>query len=114
MYLLEAIKRAEELRPGAGSEEYTAQSVWSLEQIFAGVTGKSVGECPYPYDAPLSIGSPYDLAYVYYAAAQNDLSAGDAELYDLDSALYNAAFSAAAARFRRNNRPKNSVNFKTV
>ena len=114
MYLLEAIKRAEELRPGAGSEEYTAQSVWALEQIFAEKLGKTPVECPYPHDAPLSIGAPFDLAYVYYAAAQNDLSAGDTELYDLDSALYNAAFSAALSRLRRNTRPKKSVVFKTI
>ncbi len=114
MYLLEAVKKASELRPGAASEREVAESVWRTEQIYAERRGEKAAECPYPYDAPLSIEPPYDDAYVFYAAAQTDLQNCDTELYENDAALADASLKAALARFRRDNRPPRSGGFKTV
>ena len=112
MYLLEAVLKVKDLRPGAFPDKSIAESVWRLETLFAEKSGEETKSCPYPYDAPLSIKPPYEDAYIYYAAAQSDVFNEDFDLYENDSALANEALRAALARMRRENRPKKTNAFK--
>jgi hypothetical protein len=52
-------------------------------------------------DDSLVVPVPYDRLYVWYLCAIIDLAQGDLQLYELDMALYNAAFQDYAKWFLR-------------
>lgn len=113
MNLLEAIDKANDLRPNAVRDEHKAMWIYQLEGDFAEMYGIDPPVSPYPNDDELLIPHPYDEVYVLYLCAMIDNANEEVPLYQNDMALANAAINRAKAAFRRHNR-KRFHNWRTI
>jgi hypothetical protein len=112
MKLKEAIKRADEIRPNAISDELKAAWIYEVEGQIAEMMGRDAPANEFPKDAPLLMPSPHDNIYYLYCAAMIDFAQQDTETYYNDMTLYNAAMSDACGWYRRHNMPTSCGNWR--
>ena len=112
MKLKEAIKRADEMRPNAISDELKANWVQAVEGGIAELMGAILPEQTFPRDKELLMPAPFDEVYCLYVCAMIDHVQQDSEMYYNDMTLYNALMQDARAYYRRHNTPKASGNWR--
>jgi len=102
MKLLEAIARADELRPNAISNSMKASWVYQLEGELAEMIKIPYPINPFPEDAVLVMPYPKDNIYELYLCAMIDNAQEDTELYMNDMSVANAAIDDAKKWYMRN------------
>ena len=112
MKLKEAIKRADEIRPNAISDELKAAWIYEVEGHIAEMMGRDAPENDFPKDAPLLMPAPYDNIYYLYAAAMIDHAQQDSETYYNDMTMFNAALTDAKGWYSRHNMPTSFGNWR--
>lgn len=112
MTLLDSIRRADELRPNAISNDIKAGWVFELEGRLAEYTKENAPENTFPEDSVLSIPSPYDNVYELYLCAMIDYYNQESSLYQNDMEVYDTAFKETIAWIRRTNRLASAGNWK--
>lgn len=105
MTIKQAIARADALRPNALAEERKADWAEELEGRLALVMGTEVPARRWPQDRTLTMPAPYDSVYELYLCAMIDWANQETGLYANDMALFNAAWNAALAWWRREHDP---------
>lgn len=113
MRVKEAIRRADELRPNAISEERKAAWVLELEGRLALARGVPYPSGAWPDDFELTMPPPYDQVYERYLCAMTDLANQETDLYANDMALFETTFSAAVAWWRREHIPERGGSWKS-
>lgn len=106
MKVSQAIKQADDLRDNTLSEEQKAAWLYNLDGEIAEIIAVDLPENVWPEDRELLMPSPHDELYVLYLAAQIDYYNREIKQYANDMAVFNEAFNAACAWWRRNNCPK--------
>lgn len=107
MKLLEAIARADMLRPNAIDNSIKADWVWELEAEIAEVMDVDLPENPYPNDSDeLLMPTPKDNIYPLYLCAMIDLTVEDTALYANDYVVANDAITEAKKWWRRHHLKK--------
>lgn len=96
MTLLDAIARADGIRPNSVPAEVKAGWVQEVEEIFCEMTGKE-SENKFPENRELLM----DNGYVFYVCAMIDLANKDTELYMIDRAKADEEIKAVRAAYRR-------------
>lgn len=114
MTLKEAIKKADEIRPNAISDELKAGWIHELEGQIAEMMGIPCPENTFPRDRELLMKAPRDNIYYLYAAAMIDHMQQDSELYYNDMTMFNAALTDAKGWYRRHNTPKCMGNWRVM
>lgn len=102
MRLLEAIARADELRPNAISNSIKADWVYQLEGELAEMIRMPYPKNPFPNDGLLIMPSPKDNIYELYLCAMIDNANEDSALYMNDMEIANAAITDAKKWYMRN------------
>ncbi|MBQ6552429.1 MAG: hypothetical protein IJL83_02265 [Clostridia bacterium] len=105
MKLLDAIAKANELRPNTIRDEFKAQWVRELECEVAEMIGAEMPVFDYPKDTELLMPAPHEYIYVYRLCAMIDQANEDTSLYANDMTVANNAFVAACAWWRRGHTP---------
>lgn len=108
MTLLNAIAKANELRPNTIRDEFKAQWVAELEGDVAEMMGIGAPQFEYPNDADLLMPAPHDYIYVYRLCAMIDAANEETTLYANDSVVFNDAIAKAQSWWRRHNMPPHS------
>ena len=106
MNVLQAIKRADELRPNGLSDELKAGWLHQLDGRVAEIMQADVPLDTWPNDRELLMPYPYDNIYELWLACMIDHAQQDMQLYNIDQIMFNSAMDDARAWWRRNNRPK--------
>lgn len=114
MHIKEAIKKADELRPNAISEERKAHWVYELEGRLAHVRRAPPPAKIWPADPALAMPPPYDTVYERYLCAMIDLMNQETALYANDMAVFEETYSAAVAWLRRRRPPGPYLNWKVM
>lgn len=114
MRLREVLKRADELRPNALSDDLKASYVLEVEAIICDMKQVDMPENKFPQDQELLMEYPYDNIYELYLAAKIDFANEEYAMYSNDMTLYNDALSKARAWYRRNNNPNSKKNWRTM
>lgn len=101
MTILDAIERADAMRPNAMALEYKRKWVLDLDEdvrkmMKSDAAGKGEG---------LLLEAPHDEAYVFFLASMIDIYNADMSLYANDKAVYEAAIADARAEWRRDHKP---------
>ena len=117
MRLKETVERFDLLYPNALPYEVKRDLLSRLEgRIAEEVTGapaNAAARLPFdentPADTSLSAPFPHDDVYLKYLAAETDLLQGDTARYNNAVAVFNAAYEAFAAAYRRANKPEKDV-----
>lgn len=112
MKIKEAITRADTLRPNDWDEAQKAAWVYELEGRLAEVRRAPQPARIWPCDASLAMPPPYDSIYPLYLCAMIDWANQETALYADDMAVFNAAYQAAIAWWRRRHRPRPSRNWR--
>lgn len=105
MKLRKAMARADELRPNAISEEHKAEWVHQLEGRIAETLEAEPPENSWPEDRELLMPHPWDNVYELWLCCMIDFANTDLQRYQMDAAVYEAAYEQAVAWWRRNHRP---------
>lgn len=103
MTLVNAIAKANELRPNSIDDEFKAQWVAELEGEVAEMMGTGAPYFDYPNDADLLMPAPHDYIYVYRLCAMIDAANEETTLYANDSVVFNDAMQKAQSWWRRHN-----------
>lgn len=103
MTLLDAIGKANEIRPNAIDESLKASWVFEVEAEVAELMEVAMPENKYPNDVELLMPSPFDNIYHLYLCAMIDSVIEDTELYVNDMTISNNARSNAFKWWRRHN-----------
>lgn len=117
MKLKEAIRRANDMRPNAISDNDKAAFLYELEGEFAEMMGvpMPVNHFDLEEDDPeLLMPYPKDRCYELYLCAMIDHWQMDMDLYNADITLANAAVEDAKAWWRRYHRPARVRNWRTM
>lgn len=96
MTLLDAISRADGIRPNTIPAEVKAAWVQEVEDLYSEMTGME-SENSFPKDRELLM----EYGYVWYVCAMIDLASKDTELYMIDRAKADEEIRAARAAYRR-------------
>lgn len=117
----EVLERCAGVRPDPYSDEDKARWLIGLEGRIYKELMKSAPPNPYPDDPPrkypedgdkpLLAGAPYDRLYDYYLFAMADFHSSEADGYNNDMTLFNAAYSEFAGAYRRANTPERTKEF---
>ena len=105
MYLHESIAEADAIRPNTVGDEQKAEWVEQLERKFAEVQQIRPPDPSFPDDKELIMPVPVDRVYVFWLCAMIDWAQLDGDLYAIDMAMYNQAYTEACAWWRRNHVP---------
>ena len=119
MLLLTAIDQAYKTRPNAIHKDILIdQLMRGLEGDVAEMFGVDPPEYTYnasePEDMELLLPAPYDDVYLWYLCAQIDLMNEETQLYQHDSAVYNAAWERAQSWYRRSERARRKKNWSVL
>ena len=106
MYLRKAMSQADGIRPNAVDEELKAQWLRDLDAKVAETMQVDEPEWKWPEDQELLMPHPMDRVYVFWLCAMIDWAQLDMQLYQIDKAMYDEAWSEALAWWRRHNRPR--------
>lgn len=100
-----AIELADELRPNSISKKQKYDWMYELDGKLAKFMGKELPTNPFPNEGTLLMEYPYDNIYSLYLIAQYDLYNQDADLYQVDSVLFNNALDEAKSGWIREHNP---------
>lgn len=114
MWMKEAIRRADALRPNTISEEMKAGWVQELEGRLAPVRRAKDPEWVWPEDSELAMPAPYDLVYERYLCAMIDLANQETDLYANDAALFERTYADAIAWWNRTHEPRQYGNWRVM
>lgn len=114
MYLKEAIKRCDQMRPNTIDEEMKAEWLYELEGRLAHVMNAPSPERVWPEDSELSMPAPYEQVYERYLCAMIDLANQETDLYANDAAFFEQTWAEATAWWNRTHRPEPSQNWKVM
>lgn len=105
MMLRSAMAYADGLRPNTVDEALKAEWMYQLEGEFSETLQVELPERAWPEDQELIMPEPVDMVYVYWLCAMIDWAQLDMNLYQIDKAMYDQAYAAALAWWRRHHRP---------
>ena len=119
MYLLDALDKANKVRPNAAHDDIKVRLLFqNVEGDVADMLGMEPPEYDYnpndPQDIELLMPFPYDDIYVWHLCAQIDVMNEETQLYQNDIELFNAAWARAQAWYRRNTRKHDKRNWKVM
>lgn len=114
MTLKNAIRKADEIRPNAISDELKAGWIFEVEGQIAEMMGKTCPANTFPRETELLMPAPYDNIYYLYAAAMIDHAQQDSEMYYNDMTMFNAALTSAKSWYIRHNTPKSYGNWSVM
>lgn len=107
MTLLDAIARADGIRPNTIPPEVKAEWVQEVDEMFAEMMGdQSVGS--FPKNKELL----QDRGYVWYVCAMIDLANKDTDFYMVDRARADEEIRAVMAKYRRANKPDGKASWR--
>lgn len=109
MTLVNAIARADGIRPNTIPAETKAAWVYELEAEFAESMGVEIPENPFPDDGELLMPDAYGSSYVWHVCKMISAANKDAEVYALDSQMAQKEKGRALAWYRRNHESKRRV-----
>ena len=110
MTFLEAIRRANGLRPNDIPDAVKAEWLYALEAEFAELHGVPVPQNPFPDpfpdDGELLTPYPYDECYPLFLAVRIDAANEETALWQNDAAFADDAIARAKAFWRRTHLPE--------
>lgn len=105
MNLREAMAAADGLRPNTVDDALKAAWLFALECELAETMQVEEPAWKWPEDQELIMPAPVDQVYVFWLCAMIDWAQLDMNLYQIDKAMYDEAYAAALAWWRRHHRP---------
>ena len=114
MKAMEAITRANALRPNVIPESQMAGWLAELDGKLAELLRVEPKESPYPEDWELLMPFPVDNIYELYLCARIDNAQQETEDYENDMVIFNAALDEAKAWWIRHNPPRRTRGWITI
>ena len=106
MRIKKAITNADRLRPNTIDDEQKAEWIYELEGRLAETMEAEEPMRLWPEDQELAMPAPYDGIYELYVMARIDLAQMETDEYANDMTVFDAAYAAAIAWWRRCHCPK--------
>lgn len=115
MKIREAIEKTNELKANAYGEEILTSWLsevenYVIESVFNRAKDEEREKVNYGYEEDqekeLMIPEPYSEIYIYYLSAKIDYWNKELDSYNNNMSMYNAAYDSFAAKYRRENVPK--------
>lgn len=102
MKLLEAIVKADAMRPNALDDQVKASWIYELEGEYSEMMRVDPPENTFPEDSELLMPYPHDNVYTLWLMAKIDFALEESASYQNDMAVFNAENSAARSWWQRN------------
>lgn len=111
MKILEAIMRADSLRPNTLREYQKYAWASDLDGQIAEMMGLDAPASTFPEDRELLMPPPYEEIYQLYLVAKIDYYNNEIDMYTNDLMVYEEMLAEAKAWWRRNNKPPHRGNW---
>ena len=111
MKILEAIRRANNLRVNTIEDEQKYSWANDLDGQIAEMMGKDAPLSVFPDDRDLLMPTPYEEIYQLYLVSKIDYYNNEIDMYTNDLMVYESALNEAKAWWRRNNKPPHRGNW---